>query len=137
MIGDRKGWPIIIFTIFFIASTVSAAYATDIPIRLGYSDAEAFPFQIRHDADPPGIAIEIIDQVGTDLGLKFIFVQLPNKRVQLSLSEGTQIDGAFMYSYKTDREINGQYPMKDGKLDEEKRLATLSYYTEVSHLIFW
>ncbi len=105
----------------------SVSLAGDIHIHFGYSDAEAFPFQIRHDVDPPGIAIEIIDKACKDLGMKAIFIRLPNKRVQASLSQGI-IDGAFMYSFKTDREINGRYPMKDGKVNVEKRLATLSYY---------
>jgi len=125
MIEVLKSWSRIIFVILI---SVSSVHATGTQIRLGYSDVEAFPFQIKHDADPPGIAIEIIRQVGKDLGISIVFVRLPNKRVQYSLFKGKEIDGAFMYSFKADREINGKYPMKSGTVDEEKKLASLSYY---------
>ncbi|MBF0228050.1 MAG: transporter substrate-binding domain-containing protein [Desulfamplus sp.] len=121
-------WLKSMLTILIIGLTVSTTYATDTQIRLGYSDEEAFPFQIRHDANPPGIAMEIINQVAKDIGIEIIYLQLPNKRVLRSLLKGDVIDGAFMYSFKTERETNGKYPMKDGKLDEEKRLTTLTYY---------
>lgn len=118
----------IILAIFISVVSVSCGHAADTQICLGYSDAEAFPFQIRHDADPPGIAIEILNRVGKDLGINIIYLRLPNKRVQALLSKGRSIDGAFMYSFKTDRNINARYPMKDDAPDGEKRLTSLSYY---------
>jgi len=128
MIENLKIRARIIFVILITVSIGSSVHATDTQIRLGYSDVEAFPFQIRHDTDPPGIAMEILRQVAKDLGISIVFVRLPNKRVQYSLLKGKKIDGAFMYSFKASREVNGKYPMKDGRVDEKKRLASLSYY---------
>ncbi len=110
---------------FFICT--SSICSADIQIKFGYSDVEAFPFQINHEAQPPGIALEIITRVAKDIGISIIFLQLPNKRVLHSLQKG-EIDGAFMYSYKPERESDGHFPMKNGKPDEKKRIATLSYY---------
>lgn len=105
----------------------SGIYAEQLVLRLGYSDAPAFPFQVSHEADPPGIAFDIIDAVSKDLNIKVEYVCLPNKRVLHALQQG-EIDGAFMYSYKAEREVSGQYPKVQGRIDEKKRIATLSYY---------
>lgn len=96
-------------------------------LRLGYSDIEAPPYQIRHDQIPPGIAFDIISQASHDIDVELNFFSLPNRRVQESLKLG-EIDGAFMFSFKKDRKENGQYPMIDGELDSSKRIAVLSYY---------
>jgi polar amino acid transport system substrate-binding protein len=112
----------------FIAALLTAsAHAERITMRMGYSDAEAPPYQIRHDTQPAGVAIDIIRQAAMDIGIDLVFLRTPNRRVleNLKLDE---IDGAFMFSFSTDRMHNGQYPMKDGELDEEKRIAVLSYF---------
>ncbi|MCJ7435688.1 MAG: transporter substrate-binding domain-containing protein [Anaerolineales bacterium] len=118
------------------APTVIAVSPTSDPptddnaIRLVYSDVEAYPIQMGNGetvADPPGIVIEIIAQAAKELGLNIIVERRPNKRVLTELEEGTA-DGAFSYSYKEERLINGQYPMKDGQLDSSSRLVTISYY---------
>jgi polar amino acid transport system substrate-binding protein len=109
------------------ALCIDMAHAESISIRLGYSDAEAPPYQIRHDAQPPGIAMEIVRQAAADIGIELEFLRTPNRRVLENLKLG-EIDGAFMFSFNTERMRNGQYPMKDGELDEEKRIAVLSYF---------
>jgi len=97
-------------------------------LRLGYSDSEAYPYQMNHEKDPPGIAFEIISEAAKKTGIKVIFIALPNKRVQTSLMEGTLIDGAFMFSYSRERTLNGVYPEIKGVPDGRRRIATLSYY---------
>jgi len=97
-------------------------------LRLGYSDSEAYPYQIGHEKNPPGIAFEIISEAAQKTGIKVIFIALPNKRVQTSLKEGNIIDGAFMFSYSRERTLNGVYPEIKGVPDGRRRIATLSYY---------
>lgn len=109
------------------ALCIGSAHAESITLRLGYSDAEAPPYQIRHDAEPSGVAMDIIRQAATDIGIHLEFQRTPNRRVLENLKLG-EIDGAFMFSFNSERLHNGQYPMKDGKLDEEKRIAVLSYF---------
>jgi len=121
-------WRCAIITVCIFMSASMMSVSAETTIRLGYSDAEAFPYQISQEANPPGIAFEIIEQAAKELGVKVVFVKLPNKRVLYSLQKNQGIDGAFMYSFKTERQEDGQYPMKNGKTDDEKRIATLSYY---------
>ncbi len=119
---------ILIISLFTITYCFSPLSAEKNIIRLGYSDAEAFPFQIRDDKNPPGIAFEIISEAAKQTGIKIEYVRLPNRRVQLSLREGDLIDGAFMFSYSKERDVNGVYPSIQGKPDGSRRIATLSYY---------
>lgn len=105
----------------------ASAHAESMTMRLGYSDAEAPPYLIRHDTQPSGVAMDIIRQAATDIGINLEFLRMPNRRVMENLKLG-EIDGAFMFSFNTERMHNGRYPMKDGELDEEKRIAVLSYF---------
>ncbi len=119
---------ILIITLFTITSAFNSLSAEEIIIRIGYSDSEAFPFQIRDDRNPPGIAFEIISEAAKQTGIKIEYIRLPNRRVQLSLREGDLIDGAFMFSYSEDRDVNGVYPSKQSRPDGSRRIATLSYH---------
>ena len=117
-----------IFIIGFLFS-FSQLYASD-TITLAFSDVESFPYQMGKGiglADPPGVALEIISKSVDDLGRKVLYKRLPNRRVQSTLRRG-EIDGAFIFSYKKSRLLNGRYPFKKGKLDAERRIAVLSYF---------
>lgn len=81
----------------------------------------------RKVSNPPGVALEIISQAAQDIGAKVNYIRYPNKRVQNFLQKG-KVDGAFIFSYKKERLKMGVYPMKDGQLDNEKRIASISYY---------
>jgi polar amino acid transport system substrate-binding protein len=118
----RAPW-ILLIAALYAAST----HAERITMRLGYSDEEAPPYLIRHDLQPSGIAIDIIRQAATDIDITLEFLRMPNRRVLENLKLGA-IDGAFMFSFNSERMHNGQYPMKDGALDEEKRITILSYF---------
>ncbi len=119
---------ILLISVIAAACSISGLSAEENTIRLGYSDSEAFPYQISDDRNPPGIAFEIISEAAKQTGIKIIYVKLPNKRVQNSLKDGAVIDGAFMFSYDESRNVNGVYPSINGKPDGSKRIATLSYY---------
>jgi len=119
---------ILLLSLIAVIYSNSSLYAENDIIRLGYSDVEAFPYQIRDDSNPPGIAFEIISEAAKQIGIKIIYVRLPNKRIQHSLREGNIIDGAFMFSYDRKRTANGVYPNINGKPDSTRKIATLSYY---------
>lgn len=115
-------------TLFLILFCSTGLTAEEEVLRLGYSDSEAYPYQLGHEKNPPGIAFEIISEAAKKTGIKVIFIALPNKRVQASLKEGNIIDGAFMFSYSSERTLNGVYPEIKGVPDGRRRIATLSYY---------
>ncbi len=108
---------------------VSVGYCSDLTINLSYPAMDAYPYQVGDGeliADPPGIAVEIIAAAAEDVDVNVKFRRIPNKRLKYYLRDG-KIDGAFLMSYVAEREILGAYPMKEGKLDTERRVATISY----------
>jgi len=95
-----------------------------------FSDVEVFPYQMGDGSalsNPPGIAVDIIVKAAKNLGHTVRFIRVPNKRVLLTV-QGGKADGAFVFSYKPEREKYGLYPMKNGKPDGELRIASMSYY---------
>lgn len=94
-------------------------------------DKEDFPFLIgnQSEIDPikPGVYIEGFGILGEKLGIKIRFRRVPWQRAfEIELKEG-RADGLFSASYKKEREDFGIYPMKNGNIDESRRLATSTY----------
>lgn len=115
--------------LFLAFSLVFASAAWAEKIRLGYSDVESDLYQLGNGtqiASPPGAAIDVLNQAAKDLGLEVEYVRYPVKRILDSLQHG-EIDGAFMYSFKEDRQAFGHFPMKAGKHDPASRVTSLSY----------
>ncbi len=107
----------------------SVGYCSDLTLTLSYPTMDASPYQVGDSelvADPPGIAVELIAAAAERVNVRVKFWRLPNKRLKLYLGEG-RIDGAFLMSYKEERKNLGAYPMNHGKLDSERRVATVSY----------
>jgi polar amino acid transport system substrate-binding protein len=99
-------------------------------LRLGYSDVETFPYQMGNGveiAEPPGLAVELIRQAAEETGITVQFQRMPNKRVIFALKAG-QIDGAFIFSHNDERASFASYPLQNGKLDVNRRLARLAYH---------
>lgn len=110
-------------------------------ITLAYGTEPSPPFQLGKGmeiADPPGLAIDIVQQAADKLDLKVRFQRLPNRRVLYELKLG-KVDGAFMFSYRPERARFASYPMSGGKLDRNKRLGTIEYYlySLKTNAIYW
>lgn len=111
-----------------------------VELTLAYQINPSPPYQMGTGEQvdhPPGIALDIINAAAEELNLKVTYKRYPNVRV-LHLLKNGQVDGAFMFSYKPERAEIARYPItEEGKLDNTKRLATLSYwlyFTERSEL---
>lgn len=99
-------------------------------LRLIYSDVEAFPIQMGNGhlpENPPGVVIEMLNQIGEELNLTIEYKRFPNKRVLYELQAG-KADGAFSYSYNESRLEYGVYPLSDGLPDRNRRIVSISYY---------
>ncbi|WP_287226128.1 MULTISPECIES: transporter substrate-binding domain-containing protein [Vibrio] len=110
-------------------------------LKLAYSDVESYPFQMGNGtdvADPPGIALDVINRVAEQLELDVKYVRLPGKRVLQDISNG-DVDGGFIFSYNTQRAQYAHYPMNGDKPDGSKRIATIGYYfyTLQDHMFNW
>lgn len=116
--------------LFLAIVLLNSNYVFADTIKLVFSDVEVFPYQMGSGlalSTPPGIAVDIIVKAAKNLGHTVHFVRVPNKRVLLMVQSG-RADGAFVFSYKPEREKYGQYPMLDGKPNGELRVASMSYY---------
>lgn len=127
----EKGILKVIIVCQLILAFSSNSYAdSPLQITLAYQTNETYPYQMGYGtqvANPPGVALDIIKAAAKEMGIEVKFVRYPNKRVLLSLKNGV-VDGAFVFSFKQDRLVNGRYPFKDGKLDTARRITTLSYF---------
>jgi len=122
-------------SMFLIAMLVTAfaitpVFGSGLKLKMTYGNVDFFPYEVgdgQEAADPPGMAVEVIRQAGKELGIDIEFIREPSRRALASLSQG-KVDGAFVYSFKTKRIEFGQYPMKNGKVDGNRRIASVSYY---------
>ncbi len=118
---------------FFLAlgyATLLLSSAASQELRIGYSDQELPPFLMgagNEQPNPPGIHIELINQVAKELGMTVKYVRQPTKQGQNLIKNGT-LDAYFSLSYQKERLVLGQFPMKNGKPDGVRRMHSLSYY---------
>lgn len=118
---------LLLFGWFYVISV--SAIASDVKIRIGYNSSASFPHILGKGtlpANPPGLSVEIINHIATELDIEIEFVRMPGLRV-LNTLKTDNLDAAFLFSYKKEREEFGAYPMVDGILDDSKRLSTLTY----------
>lgn len=116
--------------IFLALSVLSFYLAASTTLRLAYSDIESYPYQMgngRAVPEPPGLALEIIDQAVNSLDIKVEYIRVPGKRVLQYIKEG-KVDGGFIFSYNAKRAQYASYPLNEGKPDNSKRITTLGYY---------
>jgi len=105
------------------------ALAEPVTVKLAYADIEVFPNQLGGSADipaDPGIAVEILQRGFAEAGIGLQLVRLPNRRVLDSVKIG-EVDGAFLFSFNTERNRYAAYPQKNGAIDASRRLARQTY----------
>lgn len=98
-------------------------------LRLVYSDIQVAPYQMGNGPEVPpvpGAMVEMLQQVGRDLGLEVVLERAPQLRGFKRLQAG-EVDGAFMFSFVPERQQYGAYPLKDGKADESARVLSMAY----------
>lgn len=98
-------------------------------LTIGLNDTGSYPYiagQGAGLADPPGATVELLLEVGRRLDLDVRFVRLPGMRV-LSELQGGRLDGAMLFSHTPERELAGAFPRREGRIDRDCRLGTLSY----------
>ncbi|WP_163832743.1 substrate-binding periplasmic protein [Spartinivicinus ruber] len=122
--------------LLFITATLPntlVIQASPTTIRLAYNIEPNPPFNMGdHLAEKPGITIEIIQAVGHQLKLNFVFVEMPWKRCLYTVQKNI-MDGTVDASFKKERTKVGVYPMANGKIDISKRNSTQSYSIFTTH----
>lgn len=113
-----------------VLTTILSKVAIATTLTLAYSDVESYPFQIgngTHIAEPPGLALDVLNQASNQLEIEINYLRLPGKRVLDYIATG-EVDGGFIFSYNANRARFADYPMQNGTLDSTKRIAKLGYY---------
>ncbi len=98
-------------------------------INLAVVDVDSVPFLMGKGdrlANPPGLAVELVQQVVTAAGIRAQIQRLPQLRMLKELEEGT-IDGAFIFSYTPDRAQIYVYPMNGNQPDSSLRVTHIRY----------
>ncbi|WP_171013880.1 transporter substrate-binding domain-containing protein [Chitinivorax sp. B] len=98
-------------------------------INLIFVDVDSTPFLVgRGDrvANPPGLAVELIQQAVAAAGYQLQLQRLPQLRMLRALEEG-KVDGAFIFSYTPERAQLYVYPMIEGQPDPNFRVTHISY----------
>ncbi|MDN3612740.1 transporter substrate-binding domain-containing protein [Vibrio ostreicida] len=98
-------------------------------LKLAYSDVESYHSKwvpVKRWR-PPGFALDVINRVSSMLGIDVEYVRLPGKRVLQEIASGN-VDGGFVFSFNPNRAKLARYPMKDGALVKEQRIANIGYY---------
>lgn len=111
-----------------VAAVARPAAARD-ALTVGLNDRGAHPYVVGEGealAEPPGLTVDLMREVGRHLDIDMRFVRMPGLRVLTELKAG-HVDAALLYSHSPDRETFGAYPMRSGRPDPSRRLATLSY----------
>ena len=79
------------------------------------------------DLNKPGITLEVLHLLEKSLNLEIHFEHVPAARI-FAWIENNKVDGGFHFSFKTKRAKSIAYPMKDGKVDPDKRLMAMNYF---------
>ena len=96
----------------FVFSLLYSTFISANTITLAYSDIESYPYQLgngNNTPEPPGLSLDILNQVATQLNIKIKYFRLPGKRV-LEYIESGEVDGGFIFSYNSTRAQFAQLP---------------------------
>jgi polar amino acid transport system substrate-binding protein len=121
---------LVIVSMIMMFFSPTLCFADELVMKVAYQDTDGSPLIMGDGAalaDPPGIGIDIVNIVAEKLGIKLMIERRPNKRVHAELQEG-KFDASGFYSFKKERLEEGEYPMKNGELDKDKRVLIQGYY---------
>ncbi|PHV11003.1 substrate-binding periplasmic protein [Chitinimonas sp. BJB300] len=112
-----------------LSSLLLPAWAELQTINLAFVDVDSAPFLMGKGdrlANPPGLAVELVQQAVTAAGFRAQIQRLPQLRMLKELEEGN-IDGAFIFSYTPERAQLYVYPMNGSQPDSSQRVTHISY----------
>ncbi len=98
-------------------------------LRLTYTDQDARPYLTGTGAtipEPPGIAVELVQRVVSQLGARLVLTRLPARRMAEEVKAGRQ-DGILGFRHSPERAQDLVFPMRDGKPDATRHAARLAH----------
>ncbi len=119
------------FIFLFLSLSLSAAESVKKKITLVYEVKPNPPYYLGEGSDidwkKPGITLEVLKLLESKLNIEIEFKRRPWLR-GLKEVEANVADGIFHASFKQDRVSIGRYPMKNGLLDESRKILIQSYF---------
>ena len=103
--------------LFLIISEASAE--SEKPIRIRVVTTPVISPLVTHQADRPGLLIELFNRVEPLANVRFDYSYLPWDQCLRMVRTGLA-NGVFSASYRQDRAEYGDYPFRDGILDETR-----------------
>lgn len=121
----RANWLLVIL----IWATFSQA---EVSVHFAYENATQFPYYIGDSSEvlpqQPGAAVELLKLLENIIPeLKISFSRCHWKQCLHKLQSG-KVDGIFNASFTEERLLLGHYPWKNGKVDDSRRITTISYH---------
>ena len=121
----------ILISIMFLLGLSNNVWAETKVLNFAYENKQDYPNYLG-DSDAidwakPGVAIEGVMLLEKKLKVKVNLTRIPWKRILEEELKNGRLDGAFLGSYKKEREVFGAYPKKNGKLDDSRRFMTKTY----------
>lgn len=111
--------------LFTSYSGYSGVFAAPRPAKIKFCSniEDSFPWVF---SDHDGVSILAVKEISKRLGIEAEISLLPWKRCLSDIEKG-EMDSAIGASYKEDRAVYSEYPMKDNKHDSTRRLFTETY----------
>lgn len=93
-------------------------------LRFCAEDEDSHPWLLK---DGQGLNLVMLRAVEQRLALRILVERQPWRRCLQSLRDNL-VDGAFKASFSPERQAFAHYPLRNGRLDEERRMLTESYH---------
>ncbi len=120
----------ILFQFSYISSAIEAKN-TLIKVIFSFEDKPNPPYYLGKGSKinwkKPGITLELLKSMEKKLNIEVTFQRNPWKRGLVFL-KNNRVNGVFHASFKAKRLEFGVYPMKDGKVNPNKRVMSNSYF---------
>lgn len=127
----------VLFSLWLLPAWVMAA---DCQLRIGFNSEPIPPYieSAAPSAGPRGSAFALVEQAAHEVGCLVQWQSMPALRILYDAAQG-QIDGAFFFSWTTERSRQLVYPEHQGRPDPGRRIATLNYalYKQVGSPVRW
>ena len=116
-----------VFFIFFTISVIS--FSSNKPLIFAFENLEDFPYYLGSNEvrqNSPGVAVEFFSKVAEMSLLPIEYKRMPWLRCLEELKNG-KVDGVFYAAYIPSRVQYGNFPMKNGRIDDSRYFNKVNY----------
>ena len=123
----RKNVGLTILLLVFSTSVLAAPKKITFSCNIDPNPPFVMGSGIDIDWQKPGITLEVLKSLEKPLNVEIHFERVPGARV-FDWVANNQVEGGFHFSFTPERAKVVVYPMKDGEVDPNKRLMSMTYF---------